>query len=240
MKRFPIVILPGWLLGSDRYLPLKQELTRAGFNAEIVDFPGFEQGTALFRAWNLTDYVNFLRNYLKTHHLNKPVFICHSFGGRVALKLLSEEPTVAQALILSGTPGYRSLYSNRRLLVTTISQIGRKLIKVPPFSLLGDFPTRIFYVVVGARDLSKLSGFIRQTFINIVEEDLEVYMKKIRVPTLLLWGVDDPLVGLEIAEKMHATIPRSKLVTLPATRHNVPYRQPELFVAQVKAFLDSL
>ncbi len=81
---------------------------------------------------------------------------------------------------------------------------------------------------------------MRQTFINIVEEDLAPYMKKITLPTLLLWGKSDQLVSVEIAEKMSNIIIRSKLVIIPQAKHNFLIMQPEIFVSEAIEFLKSI
>ncbi len=106
MNSYPIVILPGWLLGSDRFKPLSLVFQTLGFDTFTVDFPGFAQGEPLVKVFTLTDYVKYVQKYLKQNHIDKAIFICHSFGGRVALKLLSQEPQKAVCMIISGTPGF--------------------------------------------------------------------------------------------------------------------------------------
>lgn len=240
MKRYPVVILPGWMLGSTRFSPLTTELKKHGYTSHVVDFPGFAQGEKIFRPWTLSDYVAFLKEFLKEHKIDKAIFICHSFGGRVALKLLSEEPKLAHALILTGTPGYRSVNSNRLWAIATVAKIGRALMALPLLSVFEDVARRVFSIVVGARDISQLRGFMKQTFINIVEEKLEGYMKEIRVPTLLVWGAQDGLVAVSIAEKMQQTIKKSELVVIPGMYHNVVYKDPVRFAEYSLAFLKSL
>lgn len=240
MKRFPIVILPGWMLGATRYEPLKKEFLANGFSCLVVDFPGFEQGEKIIHPWDLSDYVSFLKDFLKKLKVSKAIFVCHSFGGRVGLKLLSETPDLAVALILSGTPGFRSINTNKLFAIATLSKVGKSITSLPPFTLFHDIAQKIFNVAVGARDISQLKGFMRQTFINIVEEDLGPYMKRITLPTLLLWGKSDQLVSVEIAEKMSNIIIRSKLVIIPEVKHNFLILQPEIFVSEVIEFLKSI
>ncbi len=237
MKYVPIVILPGWLLGSHRFLPLEEELKKYGFQVCIVDFPGFEQGKEIFRPWTLSDYVNYLGKYLEENEIIPAVFIGHSFGGRVALKFISENPTAARALILTGTPGYKAISNRRQKTVGAISMAGKALAANLQLPYFREISQKIFNSAVGARDLSKLSGFIRQTLINIVEEDLEPYMKKITIPTLLLWGSKDGIVPVDIAMKMKNTIADSELVVVPHVYHNMPYKSPQVFVEKLRAFL---
>ncbi|HCS78522.1 TPA: hypothetical protein DIV55_02140 [Patescibacteria group bacterium] len=237
MKRYPVVILPGWMLGATRFEPLKKELSSRGYRTYVVDFPGFVEGERIIRPWTLGDYTQFLEAYLRRNHLKQAIFICHSFGGRVALKLLSEKPALAKALILSGTPGFRSTHSTRLFTIATISKIGKAIMSLPPLSVFQDVARKLFNILVGARDISALKGFMRQTFINIVEEDLEGYMRKLSVPTLLLWGARDSLVAPSIARRMNETIGNSTLTVVPEAYHNLVYREPKKFTHEIEKFL---
>lgn len=238
MNRYPIVILPGWMLGADRFAPLEKLLVKRGFKTHTVDFPGFEQGEKLLRPWDLSDYVSFVEKFLTQHKISKAIFIAHSFGGRVALKLLSQKPQLAVGLIMTGTPGYRAINSTRLFTIALISKLGHAFLTLPPFSLFQDVGRKAFHIIVGARDISQLKGFMKQTFINVVEEDLEPYMEKISTPTLLIWGQDDGLVPVEIAKRMQKTIVGSTLITIPNAKHNVVYKQPDEFITAITDFLN--
>ncbi|RJR15552.1 alpha/beta hydrolase [Candidatus Microgenomates bacterium] len=238
MYKIPIVILPGWMLGQKRFQSTSEELKKNGFRSVYtVDFPGFEEGEEIFKPWDLSDYVGFLEAFLKQHNINKAIFICHSFGGRVGLKLIAQKPQLAAALILTGTPGYRFESKIRFTLLMVIVKLGKAFLELPPFSAFQDVLRNVFYVLSGARDLRRVKGFMKQTFINIVEEELEPYMKKISVPTLLLWGSDDGLVSVRIAQKMHEVISRAELRIIADSRHNVIYRNAPEFVRSVIEFL---
>jgi pimeloyl-ACP methyl ester carboxylesterase len=68
-------------------------------------------------------------------------------------------------------------------------------------------------------------------------DELEEVMRAIDIPTLLVWGNKDRLVYLSSAERMVATIPDARLVTIEGTGH-LPYEEkPERFNAAVLTFL---
>ena len=58
---------------------------------------------------------------------------------------------------------------------------------------------------------------------------------KIRVPVLILVGMDDPIYPVEMQKKMHQNIPGSRLVIIPGAAHAAIIEQP---VAANRAILD--
>ena len=239
MQKFPVVILPGWRIGSSRFDGLKEIFKNEGYPTFVIDFPGFETGLELTKAFHLIDYVKFLDKFLRQKRITKAIFVCHSFGGRVALKYLSQQPHLAQALIISGTPGFK-VFRLRVLLTLLLAPVGKILIFVPPLFFFRKQLTQLLYRFSGTYDYYKTDGHLRQTFKNIIAESLLDYMKKIRIPTLLVWGEQDRVVPVGIANKMQKTILHSKIVTIAGENHNFVYKHPEKFSQPVLEFLKTL
>lgn len=239
MKRAPLVILPGWRLTSQSFLPLEQVLTKNGYKVFTVDFPGFDKNKPLLRPLKLSDYSKFLKEYLNKNHIVKPILIAHSFGGRVALKLLSEDPHLARALVLCGTPGFpnepKFIISTKKTFIKILSII----LSVYPLCLVKELLRSHFLKFIGAQDAGNVSGAIKETFNNVVEEKLEQFMSQVAVRTLLLWGADDTLVKVSIAKKMQKIIFGSKLQVVSGARHNFIYKKPDIFYSYLKPFLDN-
>ena len=63
---------------------------------------------------------------------------------------------------------------------------------------------------------------------------------KIRIPTLVIHGTQDQLIPLSEAERIHDTIPGSRLVIIPESGHLPNLEQPELFNRAVRDFLRQL
>jgi pimeloyl-ACP methyl ester carboxylesterase len=62
----------------------------------------------------------------------------------------------------------------------------------------------------------------------------------ITVPTLLVWGRDDPVNSLkEVGMPTANGIPGAKLIVYDDTGHSLPWEQPERFSSDVLAFLTS-
>lgn len=234
------MILPGWLLETSRYDKLGREFAKAGYIFYIVDFPGFGVKRRLTRAFSLTDYVKYLQKFLRLNHIDKAIFVSHSFGGRVALKFISQDPKQVVALVISGTPGFPGITKFRFYATVWLTKVGTLVSFIPPFLFFRPLGKRIFYRLIKANDYFQTQGVLRDTFKNIIKEHLTDYMRKIRVPTLLLWAGKDRLVPPRIAQRMKKSIRNSRLVVIPDVGHMFPYQKPVEFSQEVVKFITDL
>jgi pimeloyl-ACP methyl ester carboxylesterase len=78
---------------------------------------------------------------------------------------------------------------------------------------------------------------LKNTFINIINEDLLKLVPKIGIPTLIIWGEDDQEVPLAFGQKMHFQIPNSIFYILKEAGHFSFLDKPEEFVGELRGFL---
>ncbi|KKR48317.1 MAG: hypothetical protein UT84_C0040G0003 [Candidatus Curtissbacteria bacterium GW2011_GWA1_40_16] len=239
MEKYPIVILPGWMLPAPKYRELAQLLAQKGHQTFVLDFPGFDK-QPLPKVYTLTDYVIYLQKFIRQHNIHKAVFIAHSFGGRVALKYLSQNPQKAVGLIISGTPGFINIARIKLIIFISVAKIGGIFFSLPILKNIKDLTRKAYYKIIGARDFYHTQGFMRETFKNVIKEPLNNYMKKIRVPTLLLWGQKDKTVPVKIAKKMHKTILNSKLEIIPEMGHMFVIKDAQIAFDSINNFINSL
>ena len=65
-------------------------------------------------------------------------------------------------------------------------------------------------------------GTVRQTIAIIASGDRTGRLGEIRVPTVVIHGEDDPLIGVSGGEATAAAIPDAKLVVIPGMGHDLP------------------
>ena len=70
------------------------------------------------------------------------------------------------------------------------------------------------------------------------KDNLKDLLGQIKVPTLLLWGEEDQVTTMEVAEMFHKLIPNSQLVTIKKCGHAPMIEHPEWFSGQVRRFLE--
>ena len=192
------------------------------------------------RPYELADYCDLLHENLAEKKLLKVVLIGHSFGGRVALKYSDVYKDGVAGLVLTGTPGVTPVPRKKLFLFIFLAKIGKVFFSIWPLSLIQEKIRLWYYYLVGAREFYRAQGVMRETFKNIVKEDLLPYMKRVAAPTLLVWGATDQITPLWIGNKMHEEIRSSKLVVIQDRGHAVPFKDPDLFVSHIEEFLQGV
>ena len=171
------------------------------YRVTAVDFPAFGASEAPDGAWSVGDYAEWLKKFILTAGLEKPHIIAHSFGARVAIKLLSQNQKLAEKLIITGGAGLvkpRSPQYMRRV------KRYRFVKKIFP-----RFAERHF----GSEEYKKLSPVMRESYKKIVNEDLKVFAAKIPNRTLLVYGREDTVTpAAEEGETFARLIKDSKLI----------------------------
>ena len=237
MKPTDVVLLHGWNLSKATFAPLFDAFTKAGYRDQFYDFPGFGNEKAPTRPWHIVDYAEFLKRYFDTHHIRKALIVGHSFGGRVALKFAQLYPSCVSHIVLSGTPGFSPVLKGKMVFFFIVAKIGTVIFSIPPLSIFKDWARRLLYYASGSKEFFKAEGTMRETFKNVVADDLLIPMQSITVPCLLLWGEFDVMVPLSIMHRMAEVMPTATVKIIPEADHGVPFKEPQVFVSYVKAFL---
>jgi pimeloyl-ACP methyl ester carboxylesterase len=207
-----LILLHGWPGNLARWNELVRLLENR-YTIYRVDFPGWGE-TPLSRVYTLADYANDVYEFLKTHGIAHPIVVGHSFGGRVAIKLLAHHPGVAEKLILIASAG-----------IERKSFVVRVISAMKPF--IPKFLHPILRPLIVSKDYAELDGLKRETFVNVISENLENLLPSVDVPTLLIWGAHDRLTPLWQGRIMEKLLPRARFVLIPDGDHGLPYRRPE-------------
>jgi pimeloyl-ACP methyl ester carboxylesterase len=240
----PVVLLHGGSTSSRSLLPVLERLQ--GVRAIAVDRPGFGQSEPVrvprqrFRA----AAVEFVDEILDALALKTCALAGNSMGGTWALWYALARPERVRRLALLGSapllPGTRPplplrvtaapllgdllprvVKPNRKLLVRLLASMGEK-------DTIVRYPELIESLVAAARDpiasaanLAELRavispfGFRPSARINPDE------LRRLSVPTMLIWGHHDPVGTVEAARAMATLVPQAQLEVLAAG--HVPY-----------------
>ena len=202
-----IVLLHGWGQNIEMMRPIGDNFQNR-FRITILDFPGFGESEEPKEAWTIEDYELMLEEFLKKVNVKKPIVIGHSFGGRVAIRYSARNPI--SKLVLFGSPCIR-IQEELSLGV----RILKKLKTLPGLNDLGEYMKKF----IGSRDYKAASPIMRQTLVNVVNEDLSKFAREIEEPTLLIWGTNDTEAPLNEAKELEKIMVDAALITLPGTHY---------------------
>ncbi len=221
-----IIILPGW--GETRTtFSYMISFLQNYFTVYIVDYPGF--GNSPFPAHDLTiyDYTRLIYDWIQKMEINHPIFIGHSFGGRIITVLLGYYHYSFSDIILIDSAGIKPKKTLWSFCKTLTYKFFKKIVSVFPKKYRKQCQDYLFSKFASS-DYQNLNSCMRKTFQNIVQEDLKPYLKHIQARTLLIWGdhdVDTPICDAYIMKKY---IPKSELIVLEGFTHFSYLENPNL------------
>lgn len=202
-----VLLLHGWGQNIQMMKPIGDNLC-SNHRITIIDFPGFGESDEPSTPWTIDDYSLLIENLVRELNLRKPIVMGHSFGGRVAIHFSANNPI--EKLVLFGSPCIRE---NKKLPLST--RILKKLKTLPGMDKLGEEMKKY----IGSRDYKAASPIMRQTLVNVINEDLSSYARKIEEPTLLIWGEADTEAPVDDARELEKIMIDAALIILPGTHY---------------------
>ncbi len=211
----PVLLLHGWGSNVDSFRYLEKHLS-SNFKVIALDLPGFGKSEPPLAAWNLSNYVEVVKSFIQQLDIKNPAVVGHSFGGRIAICLGSQG--LLSKLILAGSAGVRPRRKLQYYLKVYSYKLAKNLLQIFPKNqrllLLEKLQQRF-----GSSDYRNASPILRQTLVNVVNEDLSAFLPHIKVPTLLIWGENDLDTPLYQAKVMEKNIPDVGLVVIKRAGH---------------------
>ncbi len=221
-----LLFLHGWRSNGKIWEKVIAKITE--YNIYAIDFPGFGASEIPKKDFYLKDYADIIDSFIKKNNLNNIIIIGHSFGGRVGIKLASDNPGYLKKLVLVDSAG---IIIKKHDFKKIIAKLVKPIFKLPFLSAV-----RIkIYQSMGAEDYLATPK-LKQTFVNIVNENLTSLLPRIKIPTLLIWGDKDKDTPLEYARIIEKKILGSKLVILKDAGHFSFLDKKEEFVKELINF----
>lgn len=215
-----IVLLHGWGSNITLFANLIELLAKK-YRVVAMDMPGFGKSDEPKEPWDVGRYVDFVLDFLRDYDSKDIMFLGHSFGGRVIIKMHSREslPFNVSRVILVDSAGIMPPKSNKKSWRTRYYKMGKAVLSTGIAQKIAPGALENFRKKMGSADYAAASPMMRQVMVKVVNEDLEPYLPNIKCPTLLVWGVNDTATPLSDGEKMEKLIPDAGLVKLAPAGH---------------------
>lgn len=202
-----IVFLHGWGQNIEMMKPLAKAFYDSN-DVVIIDLPGFGKSEEPKEALEIKDYADIVHELLDKLEIKKPSLVGHSFGGRVSI-YYSSIYDVEKVVLLS------SPYKNDMNANSLKNKILRNAKKVPVLKNFEELAKQI----LGSEDYKNASPMMRKILVNTVNTDLTENAKKIKAPTILIWGTGDSAVSYKTQKELETLIPDAALIEYPGLSH---------------------
>jgi pimeloyl-ACP methyl ester carboxylesterase len=242
----PLVLLHG-APGNSGLWHRQLDGLAADFAVLAWDAPGCGGSADPPEGWRMPDFADCLAAWLDAIGVERPHVLGLSWGSTLALELYRRHSHLPASLVLVGAyAGWAGSLADdvvAERLEKILSEVDR-----PPeewaASYIPGFVTDAAPPALAAELVAMVGEHhpagTRTMARAMAEADLRDVLPRIDVPTLLLYGELDRRSPLSVAEELHAAIPGSELVVLPASGHVCNVEKPAEFDAAVRDFLRPL
>lgn len=228
----PMVILHGWGSKSDRWQKVAELLAEKNIQVFIPDLPGFGLTPEPKTAWDLNNYVEWVKEFSeKIPELNNGFYLLgHSFGGSLAVKFSIKYNQRVEKLFLVSAACLRKATLSKKIWYR-ISKIAKVFSFLPYYHLA----RKAFYkFIIRKSDYPYIKeGVMKETYIKTLSDDLSFRLSFVKVPTVIIWGDKDDYTPLDQSAFIHRKIQHSKLIVLPNVKHALQIEAPEILTEKI-------
>lgn len=202
-----VVLLHGWGQNIEMMKPVGNAFIE---NNDIIifDLPGYGKSDEPTYDWQIMDYVECIHECLKQLKVSNPILIGHSFGGKISLMYASTYNV--KKLVLLASPFKKGIEN-----LSLKTKVLKQLKKVPVLNKFEEFAKKH----IGSTDYKNASPLMRKILVNTVNLDITESVKKIKCPTIIIWGTNDEAVPLEDAYKLESLIKDSAVIEYENCTH---------------------
>ena len=217
-KGKPVILLHGWLCSLETMKPI-QNMLQNDFMVYNVDIVGFGKSDLPKEYIDSNGFGDFLNEFIRKLKIENPILIGHSNGGRTILNYAGRGLGEVDKIILIDSAGIKPKRKISYYIKVYTFKILKNILKIfPSVELFNNIRERVLGKF-GSADYKNSPEVLRKTMSTIINEDQTENMKKIKAPTLLIWGENDKDTPIEDGKKMEKNIPNAALVILKNAGH---------------------
>ena len=228
----PIILLHGLLGALSNFEGIIHYFSKT-HNVVLPVLPIFEIS---FRSLSVLKLVEYVEEFVNYKGFDKVHILGNSLGGHIAQLYTLKNPDKVKSMILTGSSGlfesamgstfpkrgnYEYIKQKAESVFYDPSMASKELVD-DVYSIVNDLKKAMCVVVLAK---------------SAVRHNLEDQLKDIKVPALLIWGIQDSVTPIWVGEKFHELLPNSELVKIDKCGHAPMMEKPELFNLALENFL---
>lgn len=249
-----VILIHGFATSSFLWRNVAPAITDAGHTAYAVDLFGHGESDRPFDAdFGIAAQAEYLDAAMTALRVARGVLVGVDLGADVGLRLAATRPERVEKLVLINPPVFDELpakditqmqrntakfaFRTRRGILGAaplIEAVLKKSVSDPEKHMPTKLIARYLAPFVGKDGTNHLLSLAS----SISAEDLEdIDLRSIHVPSLIVWGEDDPFVEGRVAEKLTNALPDGRLVRMPGIGRLLPEENPERLVQMLLDFM---
>jgi len=235
-----ILLLHGWGSQSEKYRISFENFPENNGEVFIPDLPCFGMTGCPTEAWNISDYVEWVKKFIFEVKISDYVLVGHSFGGRIAIKFSSENPTNLKGIVLYSAAGITPQNKIKNSVYFGIAKTGKAILRILRLNFISNLLKKLLYKSAGVKDYNNANNQRKEIMKKVISENLEKYLKDISQPVVLLWGSKDTETPLSDAEIIRKEINNSQTIVVDGAGHAIHIENPILFASKIQEALRKL
>jgi pimeloyl-ACP methyl ester carboxylesterase len=235
----PLVLVHGMGSQAEDWLPLIPGLAKNHLHVYAIDLLGYGRSERPNVDYSIGMEARVLEHLFEALGLVQPDVAGWSLGGWISLRIASEHPERIRRLVLLDSPGmkFELPVSPSVLNPQTPAELNAMLAVMSPrpphipewlgAGIMRDRKQRN-WVVARALDTMRLG-----------QDFLDGKLARVTLPVLLVWGKQDALIPLSVAEAMRREMPQARLDVFDDCGHLAPAECSDRILPELVRFLSA-
>ena len=242
-SKHTLVLIHGLGASSERWkyvIPLLD----TNFHVVVPDLVGFGHSDKPLADYTLDYFSNFLERFLTSLGIQNPSIMGSSLGGQIAAEYTSNHCESVEKLILVSPSGtmkqptpaldayiMAALYPNEQNAKNAFEMMEGSGKSIPQ-EIIDNFVKRMKLPNAKLAFMSTILGLKNS---KVITEKLH----SITVPTMIVWGSDDPVIPIQYASEFVESIKNCIFFKMDGIGHTPYVQDPSSFTSRVLDFLNS-
>ncbi|NVJ68219.1 MAG: alpha/beta hydrolase [Gammaproteobacteria bacterium] len=242
---------------SKDWYKLVPELSKR-YHVLLLDLPGFGGSEYNNQHFYTPEYYAKLIDEVASKHLNhksKPIVVGHSLGGAVAIKYTAEYQDEVSKLVLLDVAGilqesvfaryianFKQNNQSKSVFKKLADSVKRKVNMLTNRFIRSSDAWLNVEEIISSDTKREYLFEIRPDLnagIGLVSENFSEEIRAIKVPTLIIWGNQDPVAPLRTAKILNKHIESSELMTIKNSGHSPMLDSPKKVITIITNWINS-
>ena len=251
-----VIMIPGLGSSAEVWRPEARRLS-AHYRLHLIQIAGFAGAPARVNATPplLGPITDELAAYIRANGLNRPVVVGHSLGGLLGMMLADKAPDVVGKLVIVDSLPFFGMLNGPTATVESVTPVAAQFRDQILSMSQAEYATgqpRTMAILIKSKGPESQAALVasqasdhKVVALAMYEDfttDLRPRLSSMKTPTLILYAYDAAM-GLPPAamdglyNSAYAALPNKRLARIDNSFHFIQIDQPDVFHAQLEAFL---